>query len=190
MLVITALSLTITSNCNAADYALFLQQSPVDGGSVEPGTGVHKLNNDSQITLRAVPQPGYQFVTWLGDVAEPTAPVTTAYMDSPKIIIAVFERIQYESVAEADLMFSGPGGGSGLRRSASDISSQSGGGAIIKTNSTVSYATSEQTSDDFPVPDQPNDFPVPEPDQQVPEPASLMLMAAAAVLARLRRKEN
>jgi hypothetical protein len=185
------LSLAITSNCYAADYALLLQQSPVEGGSVEPGTGVHRVGDNSQVTLRAVPQPGYQFVTWLGDVDEPTAPVTNAFMDSPKIIIAVFERIQYESIANADLLFSGPGGGSGLRRSAADISSGSGSGAIRRTRPKSGYLQlpDEEEPDDFPVADTEDDFPVPGDDTQTPEPSTILLMTGAAMLTRFRRKK-
>ncbi|MBN1795688.1 MAG: PEP-CTERM sorting domain-containing protein [Sedimentisphaerales bacterium] len=195
VLTLAVVCLALPGNCNAVDYALLLQQSPVEGGSVEPGTGIHHLGGDSQVILRAVPQPGYQFITWLGDVDEPTAPVTTTYMDSPKIVIAVFERIQYESIEAADLLFGGPGG-SGLRRSAGDIGGGSGGGAIRRDYKGVNWKwpDDEEDEDDFPIPDQGDDFPVPDqgddfpvPGQDVPEPATIVLLIAAAMLTRVRR---
>ncbi len=174
-----------------AKMALLLQQSPVDGGSVEPGTGVHRLECDSQITLRAVPQTGYQFVTWLGDVDEPTSPVTEAYMDSPKIVIAVFERSQYEAIEAADILFSRPGGGGGLRASAADISSGGGGGAGRQKYSGPHRRIHrpEKEPDEFPVPDEGQDDEFPVPNAEVPEPATLTLFALAGVLIRMRSRK-
>jgi hypothetical protein len=174
----------------AAKMALLLQQSPADGGSIEPGTGVHQLECNSQITLRAVPQQGYQFVTWLGDVDEPTSPVTEAYMDSPKIVIAVFERSQYESIEAADILFSRPGGG--LRGSAADIGSGGGGGGVTgrqwHSEPLRRILRPEEEPDELPVPDEAenDDFPVPE----VPEPATLTLFALAGILIRMQSRKR
>ena len=179
----------VTSYCQAGKMALLLQQSPADGGSVEPGIGVHQLDGDSQITLRAVPQPGYQFVTWLGEVDEPTSPVTEAYMDSPKIVIAVFERVQFDSIEAAELLFSRPGGG--LRRSAADISRAAGGGAIGRRGSRA-YGIGpdeEPPEDEFPVPDDGDMFPVPGDGGEVPEPATLLVLVAGGAMLRLRRRK-
>jgi len=188
VLMLAVMCLALTSYCKAGEYALLLQQSPVEGGSVEPGTGIHQLSSNSQIILRAVPGPGYQFVTWLGDVDEPGSPVTTSYMDSPKIVIAVFERIQYESIEAADLLSGSSGGG--LRRSATDISSSAGGGAIRqKKIDWPSWDLPDEESDDFPVPDDglEDDFPVPE----VPEPATIVLLGLGSmILFRRKRKPH
>jgi hypothetical protein len=187
VLILLIIQSTLTSECDAGDYALLLQQSPVEGGSVEPGTGIHRIGSDSQITLRAVPQPGYQFVTWLGDVDEANVPVTTTYMDSPKIIIAVFERIQYDSIASADLLFSSPGG-SGLRRSAADISSSSGGGAVLpsrRRSPRITQQINEPDDDELTGPGDPLMGP-----GEVPEPATLLLLTTAASFARFIRRRK
>jgi len=184
--------LTLQSYSGAAKMALLLEQSPVDGGAVEPGTGVHRLESNSQITLRAVPKSGYQFVMWLGDVDEPDSPVTGAFMDSPKIVIAVFERSQYESIEAADLLGGAPGGGGGLIASAADVSSASGGGGGAKRPHKV-YGRierpEEELPDDLPVPDegQPSDFPVPD-QTEVPEPATVIMLLSGVALVRLRSR--
>jgi hypothetical protein len=188
--------LTLAAMCLVPNYsqgskmALLLQQTPVNGGSVEPGTGVHRLDNNSQVTLRAVPQPGYQFITWLGDVAEPTSSVTEAYMDSPKIIIAVFERAKFDYIEAADLIFNAPGGG--LRASAGDISSGEGSGAIIGRSggSFGRPRIKPPEQDDLPVPEegQINDFPVPD-QGEVPEPATVILLLSGAAMVATRRRK-
>lgn len=182
----------VPSFSQGSKMALLLQQTPVDGGSVEPGTGVHRLDNNSQVTLRAVPQPGYQFVTWLGDVVEPTSSVTEAYMDSPKIIIAVFERTKFDSLAAADLIFNTPGGG--LRPSAADIGSGSGSGAVVRRSGDfpgrLPFRPEPQEEYDFPVPDEGeiSDFPMPG-EGEVPEPATVfLLLSGAAIVMTGRRK--
>jgi len=187
--------LTLAAMCLAPSYsqgskmALLLQQTPVEGGSVEPGTGVHRLDGNSQITLRAEPQPGYQFITWLGDVAEPTSSVTEAYMDSPKIIIAVFERAEFDNLKAADLIFSSPGGG--LRRSAGDISSGGGGGAGgERPGKYPGRPRIKFEEDELPVPEEGeiSDFPVPG-EGEVPEPATVILLLSGAAMVRTRRRK-
>ncbi len=189
---LAAMCLMLQSYSRGAKMALLLEQSPVDGGAVEPGAGVHRLETNSQITLRAVPKEGYQFVMWLGDVDEPDSPVTETFMDSPKIVIALFERSQYESIEAADLLGGGPGGGGALTQSAADISSSSGGGGGAKRPGRIHpliETPEEQLPDDFPVPDegQPSDFPVPD-QTEVPEPATVIILISGLALIRLQSR--
>ncbi len=187
-LVLVIISLTLISYSQAGNVAMLVQQSPVDGGSVEPGTGVHKMNSNSQLPLRAVPKPGYQFVTWLGDVDEPTSQVTTAYADSPKIIIAVFERVEYDSVAASELITSAEGGG-GTASTASYVRGGRNGGSV--RNNFKGYPgiiqDEDELPDDFPVPNDGDDFPVPG-DETVPEPATVFLLGLGGLVTVVRRR--
>jgi len=125
--------------------------------------GVVRFALDQQIQLTAVPKPGYQFVYWLGDVSDPQAVTTTAYIDKPKIIIAVFEKVSYEAVST--------GVGAGGRVStpglapAGDVSAPSG-----------SYGGGGGDEGDDPD------------DPDVPEPATCVLLLTGGLLALRRRR--
>ncbi len=171
------------------DPALLLQLSPAEGGTITPAAGVHKLELGSEITLTAVPKPGYQFVYWMGDVSEPAASSTTVYLDGPKIIIAVFERAEFESLVVEAASTIRPGGG--LWRSVSQPT-QSGfggpGGRRPHVRRLLINGDQEPPDDDegeeFPVPEGGEDFPVPE----IPEPATVLLLGLGShVLLRKRR---
>jgi len=101
--------------CQTSDVALLLQQTPAKGGVMTPIAGVYHFELNSEVTLTAVPKPGYQFVYWLGDVSDPAATNTIVYLDKTKIIIAVFEQSEYGALAaEEGMPGGGGGGGSGL----------------------------------------------------------------------------
>ena len=70
----------VPARCLAQGTALLLQQSPVDGGAVNLSTGVHHFAPDTEVELSATARPGYEFVCWLGDVANPKANTTRVYM--------------------------------------------------------------------------------------------------------------
>jgi hypothetical protein len=186
--------------CEPENIALFVQETPAGAGKISPGTGVHHFGSGEQVVLTAVPRSGYQFVYWLGDVSDPAASSTITYLTSPKIIIAVFERVKYEFLAmegETESM-----GGSNLVGSGADYSNQgySGGGSPRPSNphSRSTPEKPEEKEGDFPVPDKGNDFPVPDegndfpvPDEPIPEPATgiLMILGSLAVLSRRKTKK-
>jgi hypothetical protein len=87
-----------TGYCPAAEVALLLQQSPAQGGVIIPDVGMYRFAPDEEVAIEAVPKSGYEFVYWLGDVVDPTASKTVAYLNKPNIIIAVFQPITYESL--------------------------------------------------------------------------------------------
>ena len=96
--IILLLCLAGQGYCEQDSSALVLDVSPVNGGTVNLSPGVHIYDRDSEVTLIAVPKPGYQFVYWLGNVTNANSSSTSVYLDSPKIVVAVFERSKFEIV--------------------------------------------------------------------------------------------
>ena len=151
--------------------ALMLEMSPSQGGSLNIATGVHSYERFAEVTLTATPKPGYQFVCWMGNVTDATTGTTTVLLDSPKMVIAVFERDQFETVGLEDGMGGGEGSG-GLTRGGglSDTSLEEAGGG-------------QRTPEYHPPPTPENDVPVP-----VPEPVTITLFfAGSLMLAKSRR---
>ena len=156
------------------DTAMLLQQSPPQGGSINPGVGMHNYAHGSQVSLTAVPKPGYQFVYWLGDVSDPTTSSTIAQLNSPKIIVAVFQRVEHDSLAftERDTsspnerLFAGGSYGTGGSVNAPSQYRRGGGGG----GDTPDNPREPQEEED--------PFPVPEP---VPEPGTLILLGLGAI---------
>ncbi len=168
--------------CGTGRPVLLIQQIPDNGGTITPGAGVHYLQQNTIVTLTAVPRAGYQFVYWLGDVSDPTLNRTTAYLDAPKIIIAIFERAEFELEGVTETAQSIPGGyWGGLRRSAADYSRQGyrGGGG---SQPSIRRAPSKPPE---PEPPLPQDIPVP-----IPEPATVVLLAVGSYLAFARRRSK
>jgi len=127
--------------------SVMIQRTPVQGGIVTPEPGVHSERFGSEMILTATPKPGYNFVYWIGDVSDPTSSRTSANLNSPKIIIAVFERDSYEHLEPSQLTTSAPGGG--LTRSPSFSSSGGGGGTVVDDD------------DDYETPEIKKEIPVP-----------------------------
>lgn len=152
----------------AGDVMLLLEQSPVKGGEITPVAGMYHLEPGSQVSLTAVPKPGYQFLHWLGDVSDPTATSTVVHLNKPKIIVAVFEpteRILGKQVP------AGGGGGGGLFPTSVNLSWPGGlsaGGAGSQTRPYAYYAV--------------------EGNEPVPEPATGVLLLMGGLLAFRRRR--
>ncbi|MDD5135330.1 MAG: PEP-CTERM sorting domain-containing protein [Phycisphaerae bacterium] len=144
-------------------YAVLVEESPVGSGEITPGIGVHTFNANQTVTLTTVPKAGYHFVYWLGDVSDPTANRTTVSVDGPKIIIAVFERDQYEL----------PGGDMGIG---------SGQEKLTRRIEGVSSGGSSGASGRYDPPEPPP--PQPEP---VPEPQTMILLSTGAYMGLRKR---
>jgi hypothetical protein len=148
---------------------LVLDRSPAEGGMVTPGMGVHRFALHTEVTITAVPQPGYRFAYWLGDVSDPTSSTTCIHMGISKAVVAVFEPDQAEALTqpEQDMMVEsagGGGGGGGLMGTARDLwmgGSISAGGGGRAGGQTIIW-----------------EFPPP----SVPEPATLALMGMGATI--------
>ena len=185
ILAIIFTSLVGTAYCRRSETtAVLVQKTPEQGGEVTPGVGVHYFDLNSKVILTAVPKPGYEFVYWLGDVTDHTTNRTVAYLDSPKIIIAVFEQIGYEFLALSDRSYSASAGG--LMRKARDYSNTGGGGGGGRRNGgngydyKISYplpVPKDGEEDEFPVPEEGEDeFPVP-----IPEPSTMLLLTLGSL---------
>ncbi len=159
--------------CQTSDVALLLQQTPAKGGVMTPIAGVYHFELNSEVTLTAVPKPGYQFVYWLGDVSDPAATNTIVYLDKTKIIIAVFEQSEYGALGAEEGMPGGGGGGGGGGLVATvanygqtgGISGGGGGGGSPKVSKSVSSKGTEV----------------------IPEPATGVLLVLGSLFAFTRR---
>jgi hypothetical protein len=189
-LCVILLLMVITAYPAAPAYcqtSLMVQQSPPDGGTVTPAVGVHDFAPNTEVTMTAVPKPGYQFVYWLGDVSDAASARTVTYLNTPKIIIAVFVRNEYEFLLGSDAVRSVPIGG--LRASAGDYGRQGGGGEIVRRTPNHSPFNPNPPEDnhDVPVPGETHNVPVPEP---VPEPATgVLLVLGGLLMSAIRRKK-
>jgi hypothetical protein len=156
--------------------ALMLETSPVQGGYLNIPIGVHSYDMYAAVTLKATPKPGYQFVCWLGGVSNSVTSSTTVFLNSPKMVIAVFERNEFSTPEDETGGFGGgEGGGSGTTPSAglSDSSEDGGGGTLPENPHNTPFN---------PPPGPP---PVP-----TPEPATVTLFVTGFLMLVNRRKNG
>jgi len=155
------------------DIVLLLEQTPVKGGQITPVAGVYHYAPGAEVTLSALPKPGYQFVHWLGDVSDPAATSTMVYLNKAKVIIAVFEQIEHGMGAdEKGWPKAGGGAPSGLFPTAVNLGSGSGfsGGGGSKPHPAQHVYVIGQ-----------------KPAPEVPEPATAALLALGGLIAFARR---
>jgi hypothetical protein len=167
--------------CESHKPVLFLQQTPTEGGTLTPGAGVHHFELGMDITLTAVAKPGYQFVYWLGDVSDPTTSTTIVHLDAPKIVIAIFERSEYELLEATEMVQSTPA--AGLIGSSRAFARAGFGGPGRKRPSKFRLPSPPPEPEPF----EPKDFPVPTPE---PTTAALLVMGSLFVLRRRRPRRR
>jgi len=159
-------------------YAVLIEQSPVDAGKITPQVGIYRAELEEVVTLRAIAKPGYRFVYWLGDVTDATANETTIFVDGPKIVMAVFERSEFEPLPETGIT-SGLGRG-GMRR-VPDFRPRGGGGGGTG-GADVPPEEEERRFE--------HEFPVPESDKVNPEPATVILLGLGGVPLMLGQRKR
>jgi len=171
-ILLAVLCISQTAYTQSKNVELLLERSPVRGGQITPSVGLHHFTTNSQVLLTAVPQPGYQFSYWLGDVGDPTSGRTTVYLNGSKVIVAVFEPIEERVLVKKKYVPAGSGGGGGssgdsMLAAAADYSRHgfSGGGGIGRAQ-----RHSEPVTTVF-----------------VPEPATVLLLTFGAVFLRKTR---
>ena len=171
------------------DYALMVQQTPVEGGSVTPDVGVYNVSANGDIKVTATPKPGYQFVYWLGDVSDPTANSTVVAVNSPKIVVAVFQRSEYELPFESPAASESGGGGGGMVRNNDGqvLPFESAPGGQKYSGYSYPKYQPRLAIPAIPEPSPQDDFPVPGGDE-VPEPATMLLLGIGSLLALSRKK--
>lgn len=148
------------------NYDVFMQESPVGAGVIKPGIGMHTYQARESVTLSTAPKPGYRFVGWLGDVRDSTSNRTSMVVDGPKIVIAVFERDEYEFLEK-----SGPQISQGPPALYPRYDSYTNGHGIIP-----------RPPDEPDDPEYPKEKEFPPPVPEIPEPATMMLFGLGALL--------
>jgi hypothetical protein len=177
---IIVFGLILPAYSQTQDIVLLLEQTPVKGGEINPAAGVHHFKPGTEVILTAVPKPGYKFVQWLGEVSDATASSTVAYLDKPKVIIAVFEQAEHGVSSDGENLSAGGGGAAGgLFPTALDLSRPGGfsgggggGGGKAKPQKLVYFAKDVKPKAKVP---------------EVPEPATGLLLVMGSLFALKRR---
>jgi hypothetical protein len=166
VLLIMSAGLSRTAYGRSRSVRLFLQQTPLQGGIISPSAGLYHYEPNAQITLSAIPEPGYDFVYWLGDVSDPTACNTTVYLNGSKVVVAVFEPTEYDSAGDKQPLASG-GGGAMAMPSIGDYGRQ----GFISTSGRPPDSSSS-----------------PQVQVTIPEPATLVLLGLGGIILRRRKR--
>ena len=190
---IIVLSVSVTATASDDGYALLIQSSPPDAGGVTPGLGIHKTAIGQTVALSAVPKKGYRFLYWLGDVSLTDSPDTTVSVDSPKLVVAVFSKDDFDEglpgagITDGQIGSSGGGRGYNPIRSPGSVNPGRSFDDSGRRRPFIPEPPDDPDDDDIPVPGD-DDIPVPG-DNEVPEPATVLLLGLGSSIF-LKRREN
>ena len=82
----------ITANFSQIMHTLTMQVS--GSGSTAPTVGTHSYSEGTVVSITATPDSGWQFDSWIGDIADPDSATTIVTMDSDKTFTANFSQIK------------------------------------------------------------------------------------------------
>ena len=115
-IMIAAFGSTALGRQTERGYVLIVRQSPADSGIVTPSVGIYRPELNQTVVIQALPKLGYKFIYWMGDVLSPTSNRTSVRLDSPKIVIAIFEKESFELLSPSNVSTSGAGGGQAITK--------------------------------------------------------------------------
>jgi hypothetical protein len=81
---------TIAPNATSPTHTLTTAVNPSEGGTTNPGVGNHSYTEGSLVNISAIPNAGYVFDHWGGDVADPNSASTTVTVNTDMTITAYF----------------------------------------------------------------------------------------------------
>ena len=163
-----------TAHCQP-QVELMLEQNPVQGGIINPGTGIHQFASNSQVALTAVPKDGYRFSHWLGDVSDTTSRTTHVLLTDSKAIVAIFEPLTLGGSDDEDrIYFTGGGGGAG-----------NGAGGLMSTTSDFFMVGFSAPGGSSPQPLIDTVAVMP-----VPEPATIILLGLGGLTLSIKKRRK
>lgn len=83
---------SVTANFREVPIYHLAVGSTIGGSVTDPGEGVFDYNEDSMVNLTAVPDTGWAFDGWIGNVADPESPATVITMNQDELVTAKFVR--------------------------------------------------------------------------------------------------
>jgi uncharacterized repeat protein (TIGR02543 family) len=93
---------TVWAKFQANTCLLTIHANPEEGGNTEPELGQYTYVKGDTVDVSAIPEEGYAFVKWIGDVLDSTSQNTRIVMTGDKKIWAVFESLMVTLTIKSD----------------------------------------------------------------------------------------
>jgi uncharacterized repeat protein (TIGR01451 family) len=119
---------------------LTMQASPTSEGTTNPAPGTYNEDQNSVVSIQALPNSGNHFTNWTGNVAQPSNPSTTVTMSQAQTVTANFAA----GAPSADLQVTVNDGKTATVAGASNTYT------IVVSNTGPSYVTGAVVKDTFP----------------------------------------